>query len=461
MIRRVFFAYLYKSDCYTESWTFSSFALQSNILIIEYMNKAIKYIFIALFSLIGLSEVSKKNSRFLVLNCIVFVFCISISFGCKCQKNSIPLDTALGISPDSYYEVITDTTNIDWLEEIPVFHYWKEIPDEEYLFNSPSTEQIAYWQSMCEKENPSDSVMRSFVQKDCRNMNHYVTIYDFMDVWAQQNPYGSDDAFTLWRLEQYNMEAYSPDSEFDRFLCLKSIIQSLCCYDAQFQFELNFKAGMEGRLQEFYDRTILREATQHSQPQLSKALETENLAWEEYHAQLDSTFRIIDGEINGLVGSAWPMAISGILYDDARIREISLADFCFALTNSLDYELEKHTEITEDKVIQEYRRFMNSLEEDEFAYPLYQRKKVLALEMNAWNKWMRSREDVSSLLSGLVKECYDNSTNNVRRMKLIMLKNRYNGYGITSGDVMSCLIPYTASDAELNGPSFDEIWKSN
>ena len=66
----------------------------------------------------------------------------------------------------------------------------------------------------------------------------------------------------------------------------------------------------------------------------------------------------------------------------------------------------------------------------------------------------------SSLLNGLKKDCYDNATNNVRRKKLIMLKNRYQGYGVTSEDIMSCLIPYTASDVELNGPSFDEKWKS-
>ena len=162
------------------------------------------------------------------------------------------------------------------------------------------------------------------------------------------------------------------------------------------------------------------------------------------------------------------MAISGILCDDAQTRETSLADFYFALTDSLDYEvrhkksvigvyeLEKHTEIQEEKVLREYRNFMNSLVEDEFSYPISQRKKVLAMEMNAWRKWMGCRKEVSSLLTGLVKDCYDNATNNVRRKKLIMLMNRYQGYGLTSGDVMRCLLPYDASDDELSGPSFDE-----
>jgi hypothetical protein len=78
--------------------------------------------------------------------------------------------------------------------------------------------------------------------------------------------------------------------------------------------------------------------------------------------------------------------------------------------------------------------------------------------MDAWKKWQKSRAMVSSLLTGLCKEVYDNSTNSVRRHKYIMLKNRYRGYGLTSNDVMECLIPYTATEEELGGPSFNERW---
>lgn len=417
-------------------------------------------------------DVSRNNMK----KAILYIFVFALIF-VSCGSNPSTGSTADNQSSqhrncsDLYYEVMTDTVSVDWSEKIPVFHYWRDIPQEDYLFSAPTAEQVASWQSLCEKETPSDTVLRSEVQKNCRNMNHYMTIRDFMNVWPEQEPYGSDEAFTLWRLEQFDEDVHSPNSEFDRFHFLKNSIQSLCNYEAYFQFEMNFQAGMGHHLQELYDRTMLREAIRHSQPQLSKALEKENLAWEGYHAQLDSTFRIIDGDIHGLDGSAWSMAISGILYDDAQTRETSLADFYFALTDSLDYEvrhknsvigvyeLEKHAVIPEQRVQREYRNFMNSLVEDEFSYPISQRKKALAMEMNAWRKWMGCRKEVSSLLTGLVKDCYDNATNNVRRKKFIMLKNRYQGYGVTSGDVMSCLLPYDASDDELNGPSFDEQWK--
>ena len=144
------------------------------------------------------------------------------------------------------------------------------------------------------------------------------------------------------------------------------------------------------------------------------------------------------------------MAISGILEDNAKMRETSLEDFYFALTDSLDYsvtrwrslinsyEIVKHPTVPAEKVLAEYRRFMDSMEEEDEEYypPLADRRMALAKESEAWKKWMQKRQKVSSLLTGLCKDVYDNATNNVRRYKLIMLKNRYKGYGITSGDVM-------------------------
>ena len=92
---------------------------------------------------------------------------------------------------------------------------------------------------------------------------------------------------------------------------------------------------------------------------------------------------------------------------------------------------------------------MDSFVENEYAYPVSARTRELTAEMNAWKKWMQGREAVSSLLSGWLKDVYDNSTNNVRRRKYIMLKNRYQGYGAVNGDVLETLISYEASDEEM------------
>ena len=410
--------------------------------------------------------------------CLLAFLCMH---SCKCQGNRVsqkdftaentPVVEKEKSPSVYYYEAVKDSANIDWMEYIPVFHYWRDIKDDEYLFDVPAPEQIAAWESLCEKESPADSVMRCYVQEYCLNMNQFMTIQDFVNVWPQQEPYGSDDAFTEWRLEQYYLNIYNPDSEYDRFMYLRDAIQSLCCYDAQSQFEMNFKAGMEATLEEFYCRMMHREAVRHSTARVAKALEIENQAWEAYHAQLDSTFRVLDSE-NGMA-SAWSMAISGILFDDAGTRRISLDDFYFALTDSLDYEIRHkrsriseyeihhYTKMPEGKVLQAYKSFINILKESdiEYASPLSERKKALEDEMKAWEKWIQSRKAVSSILTGFVKDAYDNSTNTVIRAKFIMLKNRYQGYGLTSNDVMECLIPYDASDEEMSGPSFDVRWE--
>ncbi len=366
----------------------------------------------------------------------------------------------------------TDLTRNAWNDTVHVFHYWRDIEKSDYLFDVPTDEQISSWKRLCEEKNQYESEQNTGVPGYYLNMNQYVSIYDFAELWYSDNSYIDNIDLTLWRLAQYDYNSsYSPDSEYDRFYYLKNAIQGLCLFEAPFQFELNLKAGLEADFQEFYDKVLVREAIRHSSNDIAKALEDEETAWQSYHAELDSTFRIIDGTPNAFVGSAWPMAISGIAYDDAQMREESLADFYFALTDSLDYkirhkksvigeyDLVKHSTIQDERVLKEYRLFMDSLEEDDLYYPIPERRKALERDMNAWKKWMERRATVSSLLAGLCKEVYDNSTNNVRRHKYIMLKNRYQGYGLTSQDVMECLIPYIASDDDLNGASFDERWK--
>lgn len=366
----------------------------------------------------------------------------------------------------------TDSTRKAWNDTVHVFHHWRDLEKSDYLFDVPTDEQISSWERLCEESNQYDPKQNTGVPGYFLNMNQYVTIYDFRELWYRDDPYIDDLDLTLWRLVQYDYDSsYSPDSEYDRFYYLKNVIQGLCLFDAQFQFELNLKAGLEADFQEFYDKVLVREAIRHSSTDIAKALEEEETTWQNYHAELDSTFRIIDGTPDAFVGSAWPMAISGIAYDDAQMREESLVDFYFALTDSLDYttrhkksvigeyDLVKHSTIQEERVLKEYRLFMDSLEEDDIYYPVPERKKALERDRNAWKKWMDSRAMVSSRLTGLCKEVYDNSTNNVRRHKFIMLKNRYQGYGLTSQDVTDCLIPYTASDEDLDGLSFDERWK--
>ena len=366
----------------------------------------------------------------------------------------------------------------DWDEKISVFHFWRDISDDEYYFNLPSEEQVNTWKALCEEKNRLDSVSRRYLQGYYANMNQYMTIQDFVEIWYGDGDNLKNDDFTTWRLMQYNSLPFiQPDSEFDKFYVLKNTIQGLLLFEPQSQWELNFYAGLESDFQEYYDRVLVREAIRHSNEKTADLLKEEENAWINYHEALNSAFQIIDGSPDGMVGSAWPMAIGGIAYDNAKMRALSMEDFYFALTDSLDYhiahrksligqyEIERHAQIDNSSVLKEYLRFMDffkdeSFFEPEYSYSVSELRSVLEDEMKAWQGWMLSRDKVSSTLTGLCKDCYDNATNNIRRHKLIMLKNRYQGFGITSKTTLDCLLPYSCEDPDIDLFSFEEKWNS-
>ena len=420
---------------------------------------------------------------------LLFSVALLCLFGCRSRRSANSVEGVPGADnvlsetggdvAEGLYELsFSADAGVDWGEEIQVFHYWKDILPEDYLFCSPSAEQVAAWKTECEKRNPTDSVMRSYVQECFQNMNQYGTVHDFVELWYHEDSFEADDELTLWRLEQFNRDVCIPDSEFDRFQYLKNRIQSLCLFEAGSQWELNFQAGLEADFQEFYDRVLLREAVSHSDGRVAAALLEEEEAWRSYHAALDTAFRAIDGGPLGTVGSAWPMAISGIALDDALTRAVSLEDFYFALTDKLDYavehkrsligeyEVERHVRVDERKVLEEYGDFKLFFGNEDFfdpelSYPATFLCKVLDDERKAWSAWMRSRDTVSSLLAGLCKDCYDNATNNVLRRKLIMLKNRYQGFGLSSDYILNSLLPYDCDDSQINGFSFEKHYGTN
>ena len=398
--------------------------------------------------------------------------------GCQERRVGAPSGSPAADSLELYTLRTAEDADVDWDEDIPVFHLWRDIPSAGCYFDSPSAERVGEWKALCEERNPLDSVCRRYVQGYCADMNQYVTVNDFIELWYHEESRLEDDELTTWRLMQYAPDAFfTPDSEYDKFHVIRNVIQGLLLYEPLSQWELNCHSGLEDDFQEYYDRILVREAVRHADGRLAPALEKEQEAWLVYHAAVDSAFRVIDGDPHGLVGSAWPMAIGGILCDDARMRAISLEDFYFALTDGLDYKIEhrrrvigayniaRHAPVSDGAVLDEYRRFMEflgdaSFFDPEYGYSVADLRDALGGEEKAWRSWMAARRTVSSLLSGLCKETYDNATNNARRYKLIMLKNRYQGYGLVSGDILECILSYDCPDSEINPFSFEERWHS-
>ena len=260
-----------------------------------------------------------------------------------------------------------------------------------------------------------------------------------------------DDDLTLWRLAQYKPCRKAPASEAERFGLLQDAISDLTDFDGGTQFELNWWSWMSLELDEFYNRILDREILRRMDGDLKAALSEENGKWLLYHAQLDSTYMALTDEPNGWAGSAWPMSIAGILEDDANARATASGEFLFSIADGrLETAPEKHIDVSDEKIHEEFRVFMHGLVKEEYLYPVPVRREALAADMRAWDEWMASRGRVSALLSGDIKEVFDNATNNLRRHKLIMLRNCYEGYGVTSHEVLEHILYYDVPDEVLD-----------
>ena len=349
----------------------------------------------------------------------------------------------------------TDTTAVAWNDTTAFFHYWKEMEDEDYLFDVPLQDSISRWEAKCEELNTTKGF--NLIPSRYPTMNQYVSFWDLCARWGDEGKCLRSNEFVLWRLEQFRTDTSKPDSERARFSLLKKAIDDVQDFDPFATVEYNDLSGLRLELQEFYAEMLCREVIKHSDKKVVQSLKDEKKAWENYHEALDSTIRVLNEDPYGLVGNTWHQTIWDAGTEDAFIWGKALEDYYFYLADSK--KPEKHKTVTETKVLQEYQQFMNTMAEEDYHHPIPVRQKALQYEMSFWRNWMNSRAAVSSLLSGKLKEAYDNATNNARRMKFIMLKNRYQGYGVISNDVIELLIPFTVSDNDLDGPSFGEKWK--
>ena len=347
--------------------------------------------------------------------------------------------------------VIKHTEQKKLVDSIYISHSWRDVGEGAYLFDAPSSEQIERWKKLCEDLNPPFYTQDTSIRSRFSSINQYITLLDIKYLWHGDDSHKEDSELSLWRLTQYDESlTHAQESEQDRFYHFKESLKRLSDFEPMTQCEESDKASLEADFQEFYVRVMTREAIRHSHPEISRALMKETKAWKEYHKQVISTYQIINDDLDSLCGFGWSMYISGIRNDNAKMREESLSDFYIALTDKkYPSSLERHRLFSERKVKKEYTQFIDSLCEEGHHRPLQERKEALIQEMETWENWMRCRAALSSRLTGLCKTAIDNSTNNIRRYKFIMLKNRYDNYGIVSRETFEQTIPYSISDEKL------------
>jgi len=132
-------------------------------------------------------------------------------------------------------------------------------------------------------------------------------------------------------------------------------------------------------------------------------------------------------------------------------------------------QIVRHTKITTammDEGYQNLRAHQKKLELDEefkddidceVAIP--ERIKAIEEDQRTWNRYMQVRDSIGLLLKEPYKIPYINATNNLKRGKLILLKNLYKDYEIAGEDFYKVLLPHDCSDIELKNFNFEESYK--
>lgn len=187
----------------------------------------------------------------------------------------------------------------------------------------------------------------------------------------------------------------------------------------------------------------------------TSSVKNEYALWNEYDSIATEAYKMIN--MSGFCGSSAPMGLYGFAYD--------IAD---QLLTSFAYDGTRHMAISDQMIEEAYARFRDHGIDDDYVendpndwyFTLEEKKNCLAAEQAAWNRWIAFRAEISSKLKGKNKELYDMRTNELRRMKLIQLKNQYQWYPLASNETYEHLLDPQCTDKQLqNYTYFDIVWE--
>jgi hypothetical protein len=186
-------------------------------------------------------------------------------------------------------------------------------------------------------------------------------------------------------------------------------------------------------------------------PEYKNLFERENKKWKRYYDVVNKVAGFMD------LGSGSPLYINELVNLSIRLREISLQPMILHAQGTKVYF--SRTVFTSAMIEEAYEAFIKVEDKNEDLEGIDDYLNLLVKEQQCWNDWMAYRESIAAELPSDLKRFYDNCTNMVRREKLLQLKNQYQGLGMTSSEVWSCVLPDSCSDrALLEYPGFDVVW---
>ena len=153
-------------------------------------------------------------------------------------------------------------------------------------------------------------------------------------------------------------------------------------------------------------------------------MKNERACWEKYRQAAYNTFDQL--YLGVLFGSMVGMGL----------QELN-DDLTFQFLNSFTKSPSRHALVSDQMVLAEYDGLLASTKEEcdpEDSHTFEVKRKAVMAEREAWVNWLSFRASVSESLTGNEKSTYDACTNELRRAKLIQLKNRYLYDGVIDDD---------------------------
>ena len=316
-----------------------------------------------------------------------------------------------------------------------------------YLFGRPTDKQIRSWPHKCDSLRAQWGFsLKPGIYKTKKRMR---TIEDMELAFVENKNLELRDSIIFWKLSEYMPNSEYKLSEYVRFYLLDIQIQNLLDYDPESQVEMNDWFGMQLAFKKAKTRELFRRLVQSVDGDVAQMLRKEEAQFEVYNNAMVKCYNTVCGDPSFNAGSVSIMDELQVQYDDYAIRDQSLESVYFKIKDGKDYEYEIHKQFPISLIEKEYDDWINSLKENDWAYPLEERRECLLEDKREFLNWMDVREQTSEIMSGEAKEAFDNATNTIRKGKLRMLKNRYLGYGFGSEELFNSILPSTCEDYEV------------
>ena len=336
---------------------------------------------------------------------------------------------------------------------------WRDLDTDLFFGNPPSAQEIEQWKAEFEEVNPYDSIQWLGVDL-YKDTCHYLAVSDFIEFihGPKCDEYVPDDRRLLWRLDQYDpLVNQKPKMGLDKVLFLRDQYERLLDYECGSQWDMTMWSWLSTDFRDLYGRLLDSEIMKQISPEVSELISAEIKCEGDYYDASSLAYQKIEGS-PGWSGSAFPYRVGcfGILNID--IGNMSKEELVRSLYDPSYATTYNYSLITKKLLTSEYARFAGTFEEEEYWYPVKERKDALNNDRDAFFKWMDARSDVSSHLTGRTKTVYDNSTQSIMRQKLIILKNRFNqDDGFCTDDITKHLLDNNCTDEELMAHNLEQL----